>query len=102
MRMLIKYSIDLAENKFSHTNNTTLKKNTGVQNNNPTENLENYNKYIGAIIKYNKPGYGVGYIKSIQDDKVTISFSNNGNPFVRTFLTSALNNSISIIKLEDF
>ena len=95
MQMLLKYSIDIAEEKFRYEDNEVTRQSITNKNN-------QYSKYLGAIVKYDKVGYGVGYIKSISGKYVTISFSNDGEPFVREFLVSALNNSIAIIKLEEF
>ena len=92
MQMLLKYSSDIAEEKFRYEDNEVNRQSITNKNN-------QYSKYLGAIVKL---GYGVGYIKSISEKYVTISFSNNGEPFVRDFSVSALNDSISIIKLEDF
>ena len=90
--MLLKYSSDISEEKFRYEDNEVNRQSITNKNN-------QYSKYLGAIVKYDKVGYGVGYIKSISEKYVTISFSNNGEPFVRDF---SLNDSISIIKLEDF
>ena len=92
---LVAYSRNLAEEKFpSKAKEDPIR----VK---PKQNVF-YNKYLGAIVKYDKPGYGIGYVKSIEDDKVYIRFSNNGKqPFDKCFLLNALNNSIEIIKLEN-
>lgn len=91
---LLKYSKDVAEEKFAYTNSEKEQK---IATKNKEAN--NYKKYIGAIVKY---GHGIGYIKSISEDKVKIRFSNkSGEPFETDFLVTSLNNSIEIIKLED-
>ena len=90
------FGIDLDDFLFSRYEDNEVTRQSITNKNNQ------YSKYLGAIVKYDKVGYGVGYIKSISGKYVTISFSNDGEPFVREFLVSALNNSIAIIKLEEF
>ena len=96
---LIAYTRNLAEEEFSDDNQEgdkqfVLDTNTGTN--------DKYRHYIGAIVNYDKYGYGIGYIKAISGDRVRIKFSNiGGEPFEKEFLLSALNNAIEIIKFED-
>lgn len=93
---LIAYSRNLAEEKFAYTNNKTEQK---IATKNKKINND-YKKYIGAIVRYDR--YGTGYIKEISGDKVRIKFSNRGGePFEKDFLVTALNKTIEIIKLDN-
>ena len=65
-------------------------------------NLSEPIKYVGAIVYYEKYGYGAGHIISIDDKFVTIKFvPKNKEPFISKFTIDSLNNTIKIIKTDE-
>lgn len=90
---LLKFSKDLAEEKFpdKRTNDTKEK----------TDDPDLI-KYIGAIVYYDKYGYGAGHITDINNEYITIKFvPKNKEPFVSNFTTDSLGKTIKIIQLDE-